>query len=95
MANLDDMLAKLPAERQARIYDMANEMMNEYNIQQLYTQLAEYQNTTNPTSDLSLSNNELEFGIRQLKDYIKSLGGTVNIEFKVDFPTGQQINATI
>lgn len=55
-------------EDRVEIQTNAKKMIDDYKIQELYAQLAEYNNATKIQSESLFCNNELEFGIRQLKD---------------------------
>lgn len=95
MANLDEMLAKLPPERMARIQKMADEMILDYQLSQIreelelsQQQLAEAMGIKQPTLS-AIENRGAEIKLSTLKRYVESMGAKLRID--VELPTGKHI----
>lgn len=95
MANLDEMLEKLPPERMARIQKMADEMILDYQLSQIreelelsQQQLAEAMGIKQPTLS-AIENRGAEIKLSTLKRYVESMGAKLRID--VELPTGKHI----
>lgn len=99
MANLNDMLAKSPKERLARVQKMADEMILDYKLYQLreelelsQKQLAEAMGITQPTLS-AIENRGAEIKMSTLKRYVETMGGKLRID--VELPTGKHVGFNI
>lgn len=98
MANLNDMLAKSPKERLARVQKMADEMILDYKLYQLREELELSQNSlptmgiTQPTLS-AIENRGAEIKLSTLKRYVETMGGKLRID--VELPTGKHVGFNI
>ena len=95
MKNLNDVIASRSSESQARINDMAAEMILETGLQMLreeltlsQKQVAEIMGISQPAiTQLEQRGNELK--IATLKRYIEAMGGKLSLD--VELPTGKRV----
>lgn len=99
MATLEQLLNKLPPERQARIQQMADEMILDYKLQQIreelelsQQQLADAMGIKQPTLS-EIENRGIDIKLSTLKRYVETMGGKVRID--VELPTGKHIGFKI
>lgn len=99
MATLEQLLNKLPPERQARIQQMADEMILDYKLQQIreelelsQQQLADAMGIKQPTLS-EIENRGIDIKLSTLKRYVETMGGTLRID--VELPTGKHIGFKI
>jgi transcriptional regulator with XRE-family HTH domain len=95
MKNLNDVIASRSSESQARINEMAAEMILETGLQMLREELklsqkhvAEIMGISQPAiTQLEQRGNELK--IATLKRYIEAMGGKLSLD--VELPTGKRV----
>lgn len=99
MATLEQLLNKLPPERQARIQQMADEMILDYKLQQIreelelsQQQLADAMGIKQPTLS-EIENRGIDIKLSTLKRYVETMGGKLRID--VELPTGKHIGFKI
>lgn len=99
MATLEQLLNKLPPERQAHIQEMADEMILDYKIQQIreelelsQQQLADAMGIKQPTLS-EIENRGIDIKLSTLKRYVETMGGKLRID--VELPTGKHIGFKI
>lgn len=95
MATLEQLLSQLPPERQARIQQMADDMILDYKLQQIreelalsQQQLAEAMGIKQPTLS-EIENRGTDIKLSTLKRYVETMGGKLRID--VELPTGKHI----
>lgn len=99
MATLEQLLNKLPPKRQARIQQMADEMILDYKLQQIreelelsQQQLADAMGIKQPTLS-EIENRGIDIKLSTLKRYVETMGGKLRID--VELPTGKHIGFKI
>lgn len=99
MTTLEQLLNEFPPERQARIQQMADEMILDYKLQQIreelelsQQQLADAMGIKQPTLS-EIENRGIDIKLSTLKRYVETMGGKVRID--VELPTGKHIGFKI
>lgn len=99
MTTLEQLLNKFPSERQARIQQMADEMILDYKLQQIreelelsQQQLADAMGIKQPTLS-EIENRGIDIKLSTLKRYVETMGGKLRID--VELPTGKHIGFKI
>lgn len=99
MTTLEQLLNEFPPERQARIQQMANEMILDYKLQQIreelelsQQQLADAMGIKQPTLS-EIENRGIDIKLSTLKRYVETMGGKLRID--VELPTGKHIGFKI
>lgn len=99
MTTLEQLLNEFPPERQARIQQMADEMILDYKLQQIreelelsQQQLADAMGIKQPTLS-EIENRGLDIKLSTLKRYVETMDGKLRID--VELPTGKHIGFKI
>lgn len=99
MTTLEQLLNEFPPERQARIQQMADEMILDYKLQQIreelelsQQQLANAMGIKQPTLS-EIENRGIDIKLSTLKRYVETMGGKLRID--VELPTGKHIGFKI